>query len=161
MPNSNSTFDEFVDDRERNRIYQQESLAFEATELISDLMEKQNISKSELALRIGKSKAFVTQLLSGSRNMTMHTFADLAFALGHRVRFSPISLALSSAVEATVALETPIVWLGRADLKPTMGFEMYAARVRGLAPHPSSLSLLWAESSKPLNADEFQNLYQA
>lgn len=54
-------------------------------------MEGGDVRKAYLAKRIGKSKAFVTQLL-GARNMTTHTLADLAFALEHRIEIeaSPI-----------------------------------------------------------------------
>ena len=82
---TNTTFDEFVQDAANRRVFEQESLAIEAAELISQLMEQRQIRKADLAKEIGKSKAFVTQVLSGSRNMTMHTFADLACALGHRI----------------------------------------------------------------------------
>jgi antitoxin component HigA of HigAB toxin-antitoxin module len=94
----------FVADETRHLIYEQESLAFEATELISHLMETAKVSKAELARRIGKSKALVTQMLSGSRNMTMHTFAQLAFALGYRVELNcrPLSQAFAKPVHSVV-----------------------------------------------------------
>jgi transcriptional regulator with XRE-family HTH domain len=66
-------------------ICEREELAFEASELVSRLMEEQGVTKSELAARVGTSKSQITNLLSGSRNMTMHTLADLTFALGHKV----------------------------------------------------------------------------
>ena len=78
-------YQELISDKEGHRLFQQEALAFAASELICSLMEEQGISKSKLAEITGKSRAFVTQVLSGSRNMTMHTLADLTFALGHRV----------------------------------------------------------------------------
>ena len=75
---------------ENRRIFEQESLATEATELIAGLMKEGDVNKADLARKIGKSKAFVTQLLGGTRNMTMHTLADLAFALGHRINLEVI-----------------------------------------------------------------------
>src|ERR1039458_6427945 len=78
-------FQNFISDPERRRIYEREALAFEASELISRLMEEQQLSKTDLARLVGTSKSHVTQLLSGSRNMTVHTLADLAFVLGHKV----------------------------------------------------------------------------
>jgi transcriptional regulator with XRE-family HTH domain len=78
-------FQDFISDPKRRRIYEREALAFEAAELISRLMEEQQVSKTDLARRVGTSKSHVTQLLSGSRNMTLRTLADLAFALGHKV----------------------------------------------------------------------------
>lgn len=92
MQSNKTEHEEFLQDRDQNRIYQCVSLAEDATELIAGLMHDQKVTKSELAKSIGKSKAFVTQLLSGSRNMTLHTFAELAFALGHRVQLSSLSL---------------------------------------------------------------------
>jgi DNA-binding Xre family transcriptional regulator len=86
-------FQDFVSDPQGRRIYEREALAFEASELISSLMEEQAVSKTKLAELIGTSKSHITQLLSGTRNMTMHTLADLAFVLGHKVeiRSSPLS----------------------------------------------------------------------
>jgi len=86
MTRQKSRFDEFLEDGNRRRLYERESLAFEAMELVSRLMEQKGVNRAELAKRIGKSKPLVTQLLSGSRNMTMHTLADLVFALDHRVK---------------------------------------------------------------------------
>jgi transcriptional regulator with XRE-family HTH domain len=80
-------FQEFIADDERRRLYERESLAFDAAEMISHLMEECNVSKAELARRIGKSRSEVTQLLNGTRNMTVYSLADLAFALGYRLEF--------------------------------------------------------------------------
>jgi transcriptional regulator with XRE-family HTH domain len=85
-------FQDFVSDPKRRRIYEREALAFEASELISGLMEDQKVSKTELAGLTGSSKSHITQLLSGSRNMTMHTLADLAFVLGHKIELKPAPL---------------------------------------------------------------------
>jgi len=73
-------------------IYEREALAFEASELISRLMEDQEVNRSELAARVGTSKSHITNLLSGSRNMTMHTLADLTFVLGYKVEMKATPL---------------------------------------------------------------------
>jgi transcriptional regulator with XRE-family HTH domain len=90
-------YHEFIDDDERRRLYERESLAFDATEMISHLMAETNVNKAELARRIGKTRAYVTQLLSGSRNLTVHTLADLAFALGYRLELKAITCRRNSA----------------------------------------------------------------
>ena len=54
---------------------------FRVTEDILVAMEDQGVSKAELAQRLGKSKARISQLLGGSSNMTIGTLADIAFAL--------------------------------------------------------------------------------
>jgi len=47
-------------------------------------MKDNGISKAELAERLGKTKAFVTQCLSGRQNLTLRTLADLFTALQFR-----------------------------------------------------------------------------
>ena len=87
-------YEELIGDKEGHRLLQQEALAFAASELVYSLMEQEGISKSKLAEISGKSRAFVTQVLSGSRNMTMHTLADLMFALDHRIELDVRPLAV-------------------------------------------------------------------
>lgn len=82
-----SKFEEFLSDKRRARLFEQESLVFDVTEMICSLMEEREVTKTELAEMLSTSKANVSQLLDGSRNMTLKTLADLAFAMGHRVRF--------------------------------------------------------------------------
>jgi transcriptional regulator with XRE-family HTH domain len=92
MARVKTKFDKFISDPKRRQIYERESLAFNAAELISDLMEEQAVSKSELAGKVGVTKSHITQLLGGSRNMTMHSLADLAFALGCKVELKTTPL---------------------------------------------------------------------
>ncbi len=71
------------------RLVAQETLILQATELIVELLERHSISRQELARKLGKSKGFVTQLLSGERNMTLRTLADLCYVLGQRIELTP------------------------------------------------------------------------
>lgn len=70
---------------EARRLYEQERLVLWATSALSEVMEESNVSKAELARRMGTSRANVTLLLAGGRNMTLRTFAEVAFRLGRRV----------------------------------------------------------------------------
>ncbi len=70
-------------DPEFAKLMAEESLILEITEKIIELMQKDNITKAELAKRLGKSKGFITQLLDGSRNFTVRTIADIFHALGY------------------------------------------------------------------------------
>src|SRR6185437_7254082 len=83
-----NTLKEFVE--ENRALYQQEELLLEVTELLASVMEDNNVSKAELARRIGKSKAFVTQCLCGSQNLTLRTLADLFLALGYRMQLGAV-----------------------------------------------------------------------
>lgn len=70
---------------EGNRLYLQEHFILEVTEQIAQVMADSNVSRSELAQRLGKSKGYVTQLLNGTANMTLRTVADMFTALGRTV----------------------------------------------------------------------------
>lgn len=59
----------------------QETLIIEATEALWHAMENAGITQSELAERLGTTKGHVSQVLGGSRNMTLRTFSDLCVAL--------------------------------------------------------------------------------
>lgn len=56
-------------------------LIFNVTDDLLIVMEDNDVSKKELARRLGKSRSYVTQILSGRRNMTLGTFSDICFAL--------------------------------------------------------------------------------
>lgn len=47
------------------------------TEEIELLLEEKDMSRSDLAVQINKSKSYISQVLSGSRNMTLNTLADI------------------------------------------------------------------------------------
>lgn len=65
-----------------------ERLVLEAAELILAEMERRGLSRTDLASALGKSKAHVSQILSGERNMTLRTLAEVAATLSIRVRLS-------------------------------------------------------------------------
>jgi plasmid maintenance system antidote protein VapI len=53
----------------------------EFTEDLCRLMKEKNVSRAELAKRIGTSRAYVTKLLGGDANFTLATMVKLAYAL--------------------------------------------------------------------------------
>jgi transcriptional regulator with XRE-family HTH domain len=75
-----------MEDREFRRLLCIEALAVEASEAIARLMAEQNLNKADLARRLNKSRAWVTQLLSGKANMTVRTLAEVAYALNAEVK---------------------------------------------------------------------------
>lgn len=90
-----TVYGHFVSSESRNRLLAQERLILEATECIARVMQKENVSKADLADRLGRSKAFVTQLLGGGRNMTMRTFADVMSVLGYRAKIVEESIGVA------------------------------------------------------------------
>ncbi|WP_160142011.1 helix-turn-helix domain-containing protein [Nitrincola tapanii] len=64
------------------RAYAREELIYNVTEDLLVQMEDLSVSKVELARRLGKSRAYISQMLKGSRNMTLASLSDICFALG-------------------------------------------------------------------------------
>ncbi len=81
-----STLNDWIESSpERAREYAQERLIAEVAEEIWTVMEQAGKSKTDIADALKKSKAFVGQVLNGSRNMTLRTLADIAHTLGRQV----------------------------------------------------------------------------
>jgi transcriptional regulator with XRE-family HTH domain len=80
-----SYLENFIADPDGLRLFQQERLILDVTTRLCTLMDVQGVSRTELARRLGVSKAHVTRLLEGSRNMTLRTVSDLFTALGQTV----------------------------------------------------------------------------
>jgi transcriptional regulator with XRE-family HTH domain len=55
-------------------------------------MVEADCSKADVARKLGTSRSHITQVFSGSRNATLSTVADLAWACGKRaiVKFEPL-----------------------------------------------------------------------
>lgn len=72
----------WLDESAKNRhLLAQEALILEVSEAIWAALEKLEMTKADLSRALGSSKANVTQLLDGRRNMTLRTLADIAFTL--------------------------------------------------------------------------------
>lgn len=69
-------------------LWNQEAAILDATELLCQLMKEAGISRSDLAARMGTTKSNITQILDGSRNMTIRTLSDVMTYLGHEFRAS-------------------------------------------------------------------------
>ena len=69
------------------KLVAEELLIAEVTEAIWEVMEERGCSKTELAKRMAASKGHVSQVLNGSRNMTLRTLADICHALDHKPEF--------------------------------------------------------------------------
>lgn len=78
-------------DSGRKEIKRQD-LIVNVTEQIWAAMEAAGVSKADLARALNTSKSNITQLLSGSRNLTLSTLADIASALNVSpdVRLAPV-----------------------------------------------------------------------
>lgn len=70
-----------------------EGVLLAVNERICELMQEKEISRAELARRLGKSRAYVTRLLNGQPNVTLKTLIQIAVALGEGIEvFIPSSV---------------------------------------------------------------------
>ena len=87
-----------------------EALASDASELVWKLMSEQNLSKADLARRLGKSRAWVTQLLSGSANVTVRTLAEVVHALGAQVKLQSYPAAGAGRAKPAASVWQPVIY---------------------------------------------------
>lgn len=69
---------------EARRRYEEERLVLWTAEVVAEAMAEAGLTRAAVAEALGISRANVTQLLSGSRNMTLRSLAALAHACGMR-----------------------------------------------------------------------------
>ncbi|HHT9134652.1 MAG TPA: helix-turn-helix domain-containing protein [Candidatus Avalokitesvara rifleensis] len=58
-----------------------EGAILDFTEAVCEKMEKDRVSRAQLAERLGKTRAFVTRTLNGQPNLTLKTMVRIAHAL--------------------------------------------------------------------------------
>ena len=75
------SFDDLYKEAEAHDDYWIAGTVQELTEEIFVLMEREGITRSELARRLGTSPAYVTKILRGNANFTVATMVRLARAL--------------------------------------------------------------------------------
>lgn len=79
--NSSDRFNAILERSKETATYWVEKAIIECTEDIIARMEDGDVSRSELARRLGKKPAFVTKLLRGNNNFTFETAVKIAHAL--------------------------------------------------------------------------------
>lgn len=103
-----SELEQFVSEKKRMRLYQQEYLIMQVTERICELMEHNSVSRSDLARKLGTTKGYITQLLDGRANMTLRKLADVCMALGMAAELQ--TRELQATVCPTVSMVEPAQW---------------------------------------------------
>src|SRR6266404_5150656 len=81
-------FQGLVRDIKGSEVYDKEVARGDISDQIHALMERQNVKPSELARRLGKSRAYITKLLQGNANFTIDSLVQIARALG--CRYTPL-----------------------------------------------------------------------
>ena len=81
-------FKDLIEDAKSRDDYWIEDAILQFTMRLHEEMQKQGISKTELARRIGASQPYVTRILKGRDNLTIATMVKLARAAGLKVQIS-------------------------------------------------------------------------
>jgi len=68
------------------RTYAEERSIISLTTSIQTAIEASGLSRAEIAAVLGCSRAFVSQILNGSSNMTLKTLGALLWAIGQQVQ---------------------------------------------------------------------------
>lgn len=89
------------------KLVAEELLIAEVTEAIWEAMEENGCSKTDLARRLGATKGHISQVLSGSRNMTLRTLADICLALDLKPAFQMINVAQPGIYRSEPPLRLP------------------------------------------------------
>jgi predicted XRE-type DNA-binding protein len=97
-------------DEADQREYAQERCRVALSEAIGDAIERAGLSRVELAERLGCTKGYISQVLSGERNMTLNTLADLMWACAMEVR----DLELAPLGIARVTVDEALEWSERS-----------------------------------------------
>jgi|SRR3972149_3174385 len=87
------------------RLLRQEEFILEVAIAICEAMEREGVTKAELARRLGKTKGFVSQILAGGRNLTLRTVADVTDALGHKINIQVLPTEKVRESESVVRFE--------------------------------------------------------
>jgi len=95
--------DNLIEEFGSKRVYENEKLIFDVTEMIEILMEDKKINKSKLAQLLSVSISNVSQMLNGTKNMTLRTVSDILFHLDERMLVSHEQLYLESEIFDYVA----------------------------------------------------------
>jgi transcriptional regulator with XRE-family HTH domain len=93
------SFDDLYREAEEHDDYWVGGIALELTEAVTEIMERDGISRSELARRLGTSPAYVTKMLRGNANFTLTTMSRLARALGADLQIQLLTPAKSELKE--------------------------------------------------------------
>lgn len=83
---SESSFREFFRKAEEGIVYNVEGSILDFTEDLCRVMAEKDVSRAELARRIGTSSAYVTKILRGTSNFTLSSMVRVAMALGCDLR---------------------------------------------------------------------------
>lgn len=114
-----------AEDKREEKAFARESLIYNVSEDLLVIMEQLKVSKAELAKKMGKSKAHISQLLCGNRNLTIGTLSDICFELGleAKVEFPGFDL-------KNPEYQQPVKWQHAVLVKKVANDDFISSRTR-------------------------------
>lgn len=109
---ANTWVQQQIHDKGDLREFQRDYTITEATELIVSMMDRESVSRSELAHRLGKTKGHITYMLDGQANMTLATLSDVFTALGYTLHFGCVPLSFHLGVGPNCPGDDLLHWSG-------------------------------------------------
>jgi len=91
---------------EQDPVYWTESLKLEFAEELSRLMDERGLTKTDLATKLGCSRAYITKVFNTTFNPTLETLAKIALAFDARVELKLVPLDVPSGKRAAAAPAT-------------------------------------------------------
>jgi DNA-binding Xre family transcriptional regulator len=90
--NAKSTFDEFMEDSEQKKLFDEEYSKFLLSEFLLEAMEEEHISVRKLSKESGISTSIIQNIRAEkATNVTLNTILSLASSLGYKLNFEKIS----------------------------------------------------------------------
>ncbi len=129
---------ELLRDPELRREFERESLYESAVLDIEGIMKTRDLSQGELAKRLGVSPGRISQLLSGRRNLTLKTLADMAWALGLKVTLELD--AIDDLASTPAKDDSPVMpeWLNRRKVQSARAVSQ--EKVKMFVPYGSAVA---------------------
>ena len=69
---------------------------------IQAALNESNVSRSDLAKRMGRPRSFITKMLKGDHNLTIRTFARALAGCGYELRYSYQPIEATTVVQPTI-----------------------------------------------------------
>lgn len=104
MSDARKWIDDILATPDGARLMERERVLVEATEAIGEVMDRLGMTRTALAQRLDVTPANITQILSGTRNLTLGTLSDVFVALGRSLRIEHEPLRREIRVHGSIPL---------------------------------------------------------
>jgi transcriptional regulator with XRE-family HTH domain len=144
LSNPGEGFSGLLDRLQNSEGYELDALKVELCEQIYLIMQREGVTKAELARRLKTSRAYITKLLQGSANLTLESLVKVARALGCKLSVKLRSKAgeefgsIWDAKKVTSSLTESVIQRRREELR-SAGFGATGSTNKSRAKDPRQI----------------------